>query len=107
MVVTIDGPAGAGKSTIAREVARELGYSYLDTGAMYRAVALEALRAGTPPTDGKALGELTSALDLAVEGDRVLLAGADVTEEIRGRRVTETVSSVAARRCVFPAAGFC
>jgi CMP/dCMP kinase len=96
MIVAIDGPAGAGKSTIARELARKLGFSYLDTGAMYRAVALGALRAGARSTDGPALGDLTASLELAVDGDRVLVDGTDVTREIRGREVTEVVSDIAA-----------
>jgi len=84
MVVAIDGPAGAGKSTVARRVAAELGFTYLDTGAMYRAAALSALR-GRPARDA----------DIAL-GDRVLLDGDDVTAEIRTPAVSEAASRLAA-----------
>ncbi len=95
-VVAIDGPAGAGKSTVARAVARALGYSYLDTGAMYRAVALVALRRGTAPDDGPALAELAGSIELEV-GERVFVDGEDVTEAIRSEEVSEAVSAVAAQ----------
>ncbi|MCW3004642.1 MAG: cmk [Conexibacter sp.] len=84
MLVAIDGPAGAGKSTVARAVARALGFTYLDTGAMYRCAALAWPR--DPAT-----------LDLAFDGDRVLLDGEDVTAAIRTREVSEKASEVAAR----------
>jgi CMP/dCMP kinase len=83
MVVAIDGPAGAGKSTVARAVARALGFTYLDSGAMYRCVALAADR------DPKAL-------DIAFQGDRVFLDGRDVTAAIRTAEVSERASQVAA-----------
>src|SRR5882672_9313498 len=86
MVVAIDGPAGAGKSTVAREVARALGFTYLDTGAMYRAAALAALRGRDDVAD----------LDIEV-GDRVLLDGEDVTEAIRTPEVSEAASRLAGR----------
>jgi cytidylate kinase len=82
--VAIDGPAGAGKSTVARAVARALGFTYLDTGAMYRCVALAWPR--DPAT-----------LDIAFDGDRVLLDGADVTAAIRTPEVSERASELAAR----------
>ncbi|MEA2436411.1 MAG: CMP/dCMP kinase [Thermoleophilaceae bacterium] len=89
MVVAIDGPAGAGKSTVARALARELGFSYLDSGAMYRAVALSlAGRPGSAPERAR---------DVAIEiGDRVLLDGNDVTDSIRSREVSEGASRIAA-----------
>jgi CMP/dCMP kinase len=89
MVVAIDGPAGAGKSTVARAVAERLGFTYLDSGAMYRAVALAA---GTR-TSG--LVEIADAADIRL-GDRVLLDGRDVTDAIRSPEVTEAASRVSA-----------
>jgi cytidylate kinase len=89
MVIAIDGPAGTGKSTVARAVARRLGFTYLDTGAMYRAVALAAERTGRPAA------EVAQHVDLEL-GDRVLLAGEDVTEAIRTPEVTAGASKVAA-----------
>jgi CMP/dCMP kinase len=88
-VIAIDGPAGAGKSTVARAVARELGFTYLDSGAMYRAVALAALQRGQPPA--------AVAPQLRIEvGDRVLVDGLDVTEELRTPEVSEAASVAAA-----------
>jgi CMP/dCMP kinase len=89
MVVAIDGPAGAGKSTIARAVARALGYAYLDSGAMYRAAALAALERGGAASEAAAGAEI-------MLGDRVLLDGRDVTEAIRAPEVSEAASRVAA-----------
>lgn len=93
MVVAIDGPAGAGKSTVAREVARRLGFTYLDSGAMYRAVALAALDRGRPPA------EVAPALAIEL-GDRVLLDGRDVTDQIRVPEVSEAASVAAAQPAV-------
>jgi cytidylate kinase len=92
-VVAIDGPAGAGKSTVARAVARELGFTYLDSGAMYRAVALASLRRGAEP------GAIASSLRIEL-GDRVLLDGEDVTTSIRTPEVSEAASRVAADQAV-------
>jgi cytidylate kinase len=89
MVIAIDGPAGAGKSTVARAVAERLGFTYLDTGAMYRSVGLAALETGEPPA------ALAEKLELQV-GDRVLMDGRDVTAEIRAPAVSEAASRVAA-----------
>ncbi len=89
MVVAIDGPAGAGKSTVARAVARELHFTYLDSGAMYRAVALAALARGAPPA------EVAGSITIEV-ADRVLLDGRDVTEAIRAPAVSEAASQAAA-----------
>jgi CMP/dCMP kinase len=86
MVIAIDGPAGAGKSTVAREVARALGFTYLDTGAMYRCVAL----AGDRPPDQ---------IDIAFDGDRVLIDGTDVSEAIRRPEIAQEAS----RRATDPA----
>jgi cytidylate kinase len=89
MVIAIDGPAGTGKSTVARAVAERLGFTYLDTGAMYRAVALAAERTGRPAA------EVAEHIDIEL-GDRVLLAGEDVTEAIRTPEITAETSKVAA-----------
>ena len=94
MVIAIDGPAGAGKSTVARGVADALGFTYLDSGAMYRSVALAALRAAIDLDDGAALGELARLLELELDGDRVLLDGEDVSEAIRAAAVSEAASRV-------------
>jgi CMP/dCMP kinase len=88
MVVAIDGPAGAGKSTVARGVAQALGFTYLDSGAMYRAVGLMAIRHGTRPAD------LAEELDIEL-GDRVIANGEDVTEKIRTPEVSEAAAKVA------------
>jgi CMP/dCMP kinase len=88
MVVAIDGPAGAGKSTVARAAARALGFTYLDSGAMYRAVGLMAQR------QGGAASDCAEELDIQL-GDRVLVGGEDVTEAIRTPEVSEAASKVA------------
>jgi cytidylate kinase len=88
MIVTIDGPAGAGKSTVARGLARRLGYQYLDTGAMYRAVALAGLRAGVDWDRPDELVRLAKEVTIDLRGDRVLLDGQDVSQAIRSAEVT-------------------
>jgi cytidylate kinase len=99
-VVTIDGPAGAGKSTVARQLATRLGYSFLDTGAIYRTVALVGRQRGIDWSDGPALGALAAALDLRFESadgvNRVIANGADVTAEIRTPAISEGASQVSA-----------
>ena len=95
LVIAIDGPAGAGKSTVGRRLARRLGLQYLDTGAMYRAVAFAALRRGLPVTDDAAVAELARAMDLSVTEEGVFVDGVDATTAIRTREVTEAVSAVA------------
>jgi cytidylate kinase len=95
MVVAIDGPAGAGKSTVARALADRLGFRYLDTGAMYRALTWLALERGVDLNDGAALGELAQASPISFDGDRVLIAGEDVTDGIRQAEIDRVVSSVA------------
>jgi cytidylate kinase len=94
-VVAIDGPAGAGKSTLAQAVADHLGLERLDTGAMYRAVAWSVLDGGVDPDDSAAVGELARRLVIEV-GDRVTVDGRDVTEKIRTAAVDRAVSAVAA-----------
>ena len=98
MIVAIDGPAGAGKSTVARTLATRLGFRYLDTGAMYRALTQLALDEGVPLDDGAALGDLARREPVSFEGDRVFIQGQDVTEEIRKPRIDRVVSSVARHR---------
>jgi CMP/dCMP kinase len=95
-VIAIDGPAGAGKSTVARRVAAALGYRHLDTGAMYRAVALAALDRGMGAEQSTALGRLAEELDLVIEGDRVLIDGRDVSNRVRAPEVTRAVSGYSA-----------
>jgi cytidylate kinase len=94
MVIAIDGPAGAGKSTVARAVAKALGFTYLDSGAMYRAVALGALDRGIDPDDGERLGELAWELDIDFEGDTIRLGGKPVEGRIRSPEVTIASSRV-------------
>jgi GTPase len=99
MLIAIDGPAGAGKSTVARAVAAELGFTYLDSGAMYRCVALAAREAGVDPDDGDALGPLAAGLEIDFDGPHVLLGGHDASYAIR----TPEVSADASRVSVHPA----
>src|SRR5829696_588148 len=96
MVIAIDGPAGAGKSSVARAVATELGLTYLDSGAMYRCVALAALQRGEDVEDQEAMGELAAGLRIGLDGKRVELDGRDVSEEIREPAVSEASSRVSA-----------
>jgi CMP/dCMP kinase len=100
LTVAIDGPAGTGKSSVSRGLARELGARYLDTGAMYRIVTLAVLRAGLDLDDAAAVATLASGVDLAVgfdpDEDLYFLAGEDVSAEIRGDAVTKAVSAVSA-----------
>ncbi len=88
MIVTIDGPAGAGKSSVAQALARRLGFRFLDTGAMYRAVALAGLRAGVDWSQPDQLARLTERLRIEVDADRTLLDGQDVTDAVRQSAVT-------------------
>ena len=95
MIITIDGPAGAGKSSAARELARRLGFEVLDTGAMYRAVTLAALRAGIDVHDRAAVAALLPKLRITMPPGRVLLDGEDVTDFIRTADITTSSSPVA------------
>jgi cytidylate kinase len=98
MIIAIDGPSGAGKSTLGRMLARELGLLYIDTGSMYRAVALAVLESSVNATDDIAVGSLASRVDIDLSGDpdslRVTLDGHDVTEQIRSEEVTHMSSVV-------------
>jgi cytidylate kinase len=99
-VIAIDGPAGSGKSTVARRLAERLDLGYLDTGAMYRAVAFAALRRDVDPGDTDAVASLMPGLDIEVTLDAVRVDGVDATIEIRGPEVTRAVSVVAANSAV-------
>jgi len=94
MVIAIDGPAGAGKSTVARAVAAALGFTYLDSGAMYRCVALAGIERGAELDDGEAMGTLARSLSIGLEDERVELDGCDVSDAIREARVTDASSRV-------------
>jgi CMP/dCMP kinase len=100
MVIAIDGPAGAGKSTVARALAERLGLTYLDSGAMYRCVALAALRGGVELDDARALADLARGLQIQPAGGRVILDGEDVTEAIRDPAVTAAASRVSVHQGV-------
>ena len=95
-VIAIDGPAGSGKTTIAQALAARLGMEYLDTGAMYRAVAFAVLRAGGDPSDDAFTAAVARTIDLRVEAEQVFVDGVDATVEIRGPSVNLAVSLVAA-----------
>ena len=95
MVITIDGPAGAGKSSVARRVAQRLGMRYLDTGAMYRALALAVLDRGGDPADPAATASVAQAARLELDSGAILLDGVDVTDRIRTNAVTKAAARVA------------
>ncbi|MFM8537665.1 MAG: (d)CMP kinase [Planctomycetaceae bacterium] len=95
MIVTLDGPAGAGKSSAARALAERLGWCHLDTGAMYRTVALVALERGVPLDDAPRLAALTERIAITFRDGRVLADGRDVSAEIRTERVTQATRFVA------------
>jgi cytidylate kinase len=95
-IVAIDGPGGAGKSTVARQLARELSFAYLNTGAMYRAVALAAREAGIKPDDPKLeekISSLLKSIQIDFEGDRVMLNGRDVSAQITGPEISDLSST--------------
>jgi cytidylate kinase len=98
LIIAIDGPSGAGKSTLGRMLARALNLLYIDTGSMYRAVALAVMESSISATDDVAVGSLAGRVDIDLEGDpeslRVTLGGVDVTEQIRSEEVTELSSII-------------
>jgi cytidylate kinase len=104
MIIAIDGPSGSGKSTLGRMLARELNLLYIDTGSMYRTVALAVMEADLDPADREAVAALAARIDIDLEGDpdslKVLLDGRDVTEEIRTESVTAMSSVVSTIRGV-------
>jgi cytidylate kinase len=99
-LVAIDGPAGSGKSTVARRVAERLGLDYLDTGAMYRSVAFAALRRGVDPTEAEPVARVAADVEIDIGDEQVTVDGVDATIEIRGPEVTRAVSAVAANPAV-------
>jgi cytidylate kinase len=99
-VIAIDGPAGSGKSTVGRLLAERLGLTYLDTGAMYRAVAFASMRRGIDPADGEPVAGVARDMDLVIGDRTVMVDGVDATVEIRGAEVSRAVSMVAANPLV-------
>jgi cytidylate kinase len=99
-VIAIDGPAGSGKSTVARALAARLGLDYLDTGAMYRGVTFAALRRGIDPSEAERVGRMVTDVTLEIGPDGVVVDGVDATIEIRGPEVSRAVSIVAANALV-------
>lgn len=95
-VITIDGPSGAGKSTVSRILAERLGYRYLDTGALYRAVAWKVMDENAVPEDGEKLRTILNSTDIAFEGSRILVNGRDVSAQIREPEIGELSSRVSA-----------
>ena len=100
MIVAIDGPAGAGKSTVARAVAERLGFAHLDTGAMYRAVTRAVLEGLLDPTDPDQLASVIGSMDVSLADGRVSLGGRDITMGLRAPEVTSAVSRIAANPAV-------
>ena len=95
-VIAIDGPAGAGKSTVARQVSTATGLRYLDTGAMYRCVALEVQNTATDPNDADTVGKIAREVSVVIERDAAKLNGVDVSSEIRSSEINAIVSVIAA-----------
>lgn len=99
-VIAIDGPAGSGKSTVAKALARRLGLEYLDTGAMYRSVTFAVLRAGIDPTDADLVARAAQTAAIVVADGRATVDGVDASADIRGAEVSRNVSAVAANPAV-------
>ena len=100
MIVTIDGPAGTGKSTVARTLASRLGFEFLNTGAMYRAIAYACLQRDIELTDADSVADLTRRAEISFVNNRLILDDLDVTEAIQGQIVTQGASVVAANSLV-------
>ena len=100
LLITIDGPAGAGKTTVSKMLARELGYRYLDTGALYRAVAYEVRVAGISPDNDRGIGQVCGTLQLRVEDNRLFSKDVDISDKIRSPEMTMLASAVSARPVV-------
>src|ERR1043165_8910288 len=100
MIVTIDGPAGAGKSSVAQALAQRLGFEFLDTGAMYRAVTLAALRRKLDLSDQTAIAQLLQTIHLDMPGNRVILNGEDISTAIRTPEVTVASGAIASSKIV-------
>jgi len=99
-IITIDGPSGAGKSTISRLLAKRLGYSCLDTGALYRVVAWKVKEKGIDPDDEGRLKEILATIDITFDGERIIVGGTDITSEIRTQEIGELSSKVSAKPVV-------
>lgn len=97
LIVAIDGPAGAGKSTVSRLLAQRVGYRYINTGALYRAIGLLALEQGIDPNDGERLAAVCEAADIILSDDRILLGDRDITDDIGQPEVSQWASKVSAQ----------
>ncbi|HVN71560.1 MAG TPA: (d)CMP kinase [Desulfomonilia bacterium] len=99
-IITLDGPAGSGKSTVAKKVAKDLGYTFLDTGAIYRAAAIAVDRSGCNFHDGEECASVISKIIIRISGEHIFLDEHDVTEEIRSHHISELSSAIASHSAV-------